>query len=726
MLQYEYQALDPSKNEIRIVRFPGPIKEGEHLVQCNIQHVSLDQTLPEYKAYLQETEPFSPTIAIEDWLNAEQSSNLLPDHQIKAIVVDAWRHPAGDAQTSGENTVPVPPRFTWGDFEAVSYCWESDVRDKVVLIGDYGIRVPTSLEAMLRELQRLPEARSGIGFWVDGLCINQSDILEKNHQVSLMQRIYCEALSTVVWLGPGDEGSNQAIEVFKTLHRDYLAFSLIEVDGKTTILAEPQREFSGIQWMHVLDLWSRNYFKRMWIIQELAMNKTLSMFMCGIHRFTRSELRQGTTWAREHAGAISRTILKDVHPKSLPEEVDHDYVWRLANHVADLIRLDDTPSIDHIFNLARKSQATDPRDKVYGLLGLLPTRITSYLKPDYSKSVEEVYTDLAISLLRSCSRLDEVLSWCAFTEGSTLPSWVPDWTTSHQRNHLQWLRKREAGGNERPVWSLRNRGKSLCLRGVKVDRIESSSRSTSSILPYRAVSPPNPALNIGNPTFGRYLNKPQLTMALDRTILQDHPHRYEQGDLTGVPWIRWGDAKHCEAKHLLELIPGVTDQWKIFDRFRQSNADFNIFGHTLQDFFPNTGDYSKDLVYTPIDSDSIDEFSMVYGNPEDDGNPRLLRVSNLEHGYNNHHASNIRRAAVALQKRRLITTRTGFLGLAPDEVKIGDTVAILLGCNHPVVLRPHEDGFKYVGECYIHGLMDGEAVEAAYHGECQFEDISIV
>ena len=81
---------------------------------------------------------------------------------------------------------------------------------------------------------------------------------------------------------------------------------------------------------------------------------------------------------------------------------------------------------------------------------------------------------------------------------------------------------------------------------------------------------------------------------------------------------------------------------------------------------------------------------------------------------------------MALQYRRLVTTETGFLGLAPDEVEVGDTVAVILGCNFPVLLRPFDNGYKYVGECYVDGVMDGEAIEATNRGEFEIQDILLM
>ena len=59
-------------------------------------------------------------------------------------------------------------------------------------------------------------------------------------------------------------------------------------------------------------------------------------------------------------------------------------------------------------------------------------------------------------------------------------------------------------------------------------------------------------------------------------------------------------------------------------------------------------------------------------------------------------------------------------------MKFGDTVAILLGCNYPVLLRPFEDGYRYVGECCVDGIVNGKAVKAADLGECEAEDVVLL
>jgi len=61
--------------------------------------------------------------------------------------------------------------------------------------------------------------------------------------------------------------------------------------------------------------------------------------------------------------------------------------------------------------------------------------------------------------------------------------------------------------------------------------------------------------------------------------------------------------------------------------------------------------------------------------------------------------------------QRIITTHSGKLGYGIRTILEDDTIAIVRGCNIPLVLRPYQEGYKYIGPCYIDGLMFGEAVQ---------------
>ena len=80
-------------------------------------------------------------------------------------------------------------------------------------------------------------------------------------------------------------------------------------------------------------------------------------------------------------------------------------------------------------------------------------------------------------------------------------------------------------------------------------------------------------------------------------------------------------------------------------------------------------------------------------------------------------------AALTVRGRKLATTETGYLGLVPAEAQLADVIAVIYGCNFPVVLRPCGDAYLVVGESYVPGMMKGEVIHAEERGEYHSTDI---
>lgn len=99
---------------------------------------------------------------------------------------------------------------------ALSYCWGSDIKDHAILLNDRPLKITTNLYAALEGLHRLFE-REGENrdhyVWVDAICINQDDQIEKSVQVQRMDSIYRQAERVIVWLGGEEAGSPEVMSV---------------------------------------------------------------------------------------------------------------------------------------------------------------------------------------------------------------------------------------------------------------------------------------------------------------------------------------------------------------------------------------------------------------------------------------------------------------------------------------------------------------------------------
>jgi hypothetical protein len=135
------------------------------------------------------------------------------------------------------------------------------------------------------------------------------------------------------------------------------------------------------------------------------------------------------------------------------------------------------------------------------------------------------------------------------------------------------------------------------------------------------------------------------------------------------------DASSSAERYMQEWMVFSTSHWQAvgpFFMWRRANAGFNVFGQDLINIFPRR-------VTKPC--------------PEPEALSRTL----------NH-------AGVVCGARTILSTESGRVGVGPSLVRPGDRIYIVLGCDHPLIMRPKGDGgLQVVGSCFIDGYMLGEA-----------------
>ncbi|KAK1542186.1 heterokaryon incompatibility protein [Colletotrichum paranaense] len=276
-------------------------------------------------------------------------------------------------------------------YEALSYTWADSSGDSTrcrpMFIGSYWDIIPITrnCENALRSIRLVGESFRSI--WVDSLCINQDDTDERNAQVALMPQIYAAAIGVLAYLGPAADDSERALSaIFNSMsHRN------CGHNGK-------QSQVCADCWMPIKKLLSRPYFRRLWVVQEVVLSKTLTLH-CG---------SKSTPWPFS-------AMLTPLINNSWITTRDKATVRPLQNLLSLMV---DTS----------ECLCKDPRDKVFALLGLASRWYPWPVFPDYRLTVEEVSIGIAAYLTQKCGLGMAVLLFAGANRPrrSTLPSWVPD------------------------------------------------------------------------------------------------------------------------------------------------------------------------------------------------------------------------------------------------------------------------------------------------------------
>ncbi|CZR68417.1 uncharacterized protein PAC_18316 [Phialocephala subalpina] len=316
---------------------------------------------------------------------------------------------------------------------AISYTWGGTNRSRPLILNGKLMHITVSLEQALYHFRSL--FLSDTPFWIDALCINQEDNMEKSTEIRRMLSIYKAATKVVVWLGLSNEGAVAALDKMNEFIGFYINSNKpLDESAKefVTDMDNARRTIYQIQ-----DLMRRPWFSRVWIVQEVAAAKEI-LYLCG------SQSAPGQLLP-SIVDAIDNTTLKDLR-KSVDEGIDwesdqgtfimlqHDVNWiaiRFFKLLESVTRQVDPPPLwDLILTLKDyEAQATDPRDYIFALLGIANDSAALGIAADYSLSTSACYTHVAKAFLKKGYM--RILWLCTQPKSqANLPSWVPDWSTT--------------------------------------------------------------------------------------------------------------------------------------------------------------------------------------------------------------------------------------------------------------------------------------------------------
>ncbi|KAK6823228.1 hypothetical protein RU639_006158 [Aspergillus parasiticus] len=627
-------------------------------------------------------------------------------------------------------------------YKALSYVWGRSKHSQPIYLNGFPLHVTKHLRRALRQLRSDSKV---VCLWVDAVCINQSDDEEKTEQVKMMGKIYAQSQEVVVYLGDAfppsfsqsfnhPSSTSDAIAHTITPHECYSTPALNEKD-------------TGIVWRRQMSHKDGSYL--FCFIQLLADGVDMNSFMAGKDQGSLDEVMEALrlflsavkwwkrVWVIQEVVIASRIMIlygsmiapwemfvkaaNRVHGNpqmQIPSLAGNDTkvlveFSRRIRSIESIRARWQSPERITLLQLLRQfsgREATDPRDKVYALLGLAKDEPT--VEPNYAASELDVFVDTALDIISRSKSLGVLTGDFTMKNNYALPSWVPDWSSSleasiqsriesvkhytacknstiyvqleaseelsiaYQNGYIAQSRYREVIEKSYGSW-----GGHMCLRVHEQGRIS---------LPALIV---DPIMVVGD------------TMWSDAVLTS-----------TISSWL----AVIAESSFLLENMMPRDDFERtmcadlVFDAVtgqsqRLSPSDRDLIGCWLAREVP---DYRDELLLRPY---------RLMGDTTDPGAQTL-------------NSNSIRSSIIhATYRRRFFITAHGRIGLGPASMEKGDCVCMFPGGRTPFVLRRRHlqdrdvlqetsyyrkylvkfpTAYELLGDCYVHGLMDGEGINA--------------
>lgn len=693
---FTYLPLNEQEGEIRLITFLEPPREHEP-VRCKLETVSLTSLNSKYKDFAStlESANLSKRKVLSKWL---QHIPQVPRSAEEELVSSSY-HP------------PIEPlyRYTWGDYTALSYTWglTSPETDRTILLNDKEMTVGKNLEIVLRALSVAQEFKNGFKLWVDALCINQVDDVERGCQVARMRNIYGDAYSVIAWLGEENNDSNEAIQLLYEL----LDASKANFGPTMEVKLQSEPRYLRTGWMALNQLMKREYWFRLWIIQEVVLGSSGTIIRCGDMSIDWGSFCHAIGFLFDYLWTLKDGLLKsEMRSKGLTSRamstkglhLVHQDLWTLSH-----FEKEGTGRVGfaRLLDVAGSAHSRDARDRVYGLLGMIDPSIESSLSLDYTTHPGEVYAEIAKLFIIHSGNLE------AIREGNPWgsqngPSWAADWTWNgrlrHSRleapsgwnqfgpPHLQIAKSTlqyHASGESRMQISNPTDRLHLVCRGFVVDKIDGLTAREKGFTTWERESIIQPKQR--NSIYGSVAD---TAKALHRTLMGDR----EESD----------KELHETLLHLPSSFKDTLPEfqrlgWKWFCQRKGYYYRYEVWRRKNKHFWlgkQKLGDYFTDKI--PEDA-SEEDFKEAYS--------CFDRVC---------------------KGRRFMTTETGYMGWAPDNIygtdenqtREGDMIAIIFGCSTPITIRPYGSKFQVLGGTYVQGLMEGEAMGFLKSGLYKVQD----
>ncbi|KAK0720156.1 heterokaryon incompatibility protein-domain-containing protein [Lasiosphaeris hirsuta] len=628
------------------------------------------------------------------------------------------------------------PSFLDGDDKAASNNRPADVEKRVrsdsrlfpISCDGQTMLITANLHDALRNMKRRAPGLKYL--WVDAMCVDQENLSERNAQVAMMAKTFVAATSVIVWLGPEDQFTTDAIAAIDGISS--MPKSVWKKIGYTDFFSDRWHEAVDIErvtyanWLGFLALIRRPWFRRAWVVQELALARSVTL-VCGSHIIPWKKLNSILAFVKSkrwyhhlstekigHIAEVQRSpgIYRNFLESKTEFVMAATTLASTRRHITDLSPTRPPMPLAKLIHSHRETLATDPRDKVYAFLGLADSPFLSRsqqmpIKADYSIPVHKVYTAISTSLMIAqgdLSLLSHVQD-ASRTRTPGIPSWVPDYSVVLHpyplalRGNCRWSACGELSWQPpADASTMRDLGL-LSARGYRVGVVRGTARMPDEVMSQAAYWAHVVDLAAG---LGRYYpfrageRAPKVSRVevLWRTLVANtYSRTHVAPDECGTLFIDY--VLNLQIRHTLT-------PWAQAEKFlphqsvEAGEGDKRIVPawHKLLESEPSESPYSPSMYRARIASVVERMFRGTYA---------PIELAQLQHEFD----------MTAGDMRRMFRTDGGLLGAGPRSVAERDEVWILGGAVVPVVLRRVGNGrHRLVGEAYVHGYMHSNRRDA--------------
>ncbi|KAF5536490.1 triacylglycerol lipase II precursor [Fusarium napiforme] len=588
-------------------------------------------------------------------LNAGQEADQLNGELIAKSLEEL--PPQQKAGTAAQTDPIEPEKYVC--FDAISYVWGQATFTDTFFTPQGCIPITASLASILRRLR--DEEKSKL-YRADGLCIDQSNMAEKEVQVSLMGIIYSSAIRVLCDISEEAEKFTIILDAMerywkRNIHRGLVlgqgdslmlsgesAAKLLDIPYPTDEEANAIEVVEGDEWpARYLEFISAPWFHRLWVVQEFVLGRDVVMI------FGRRHIPWGQLWAGTLCGV-------EMNQVSLPVSM-----VLFSSHGCSV-----------------------PRDRYFGILGMIDEDDkdkTTSIRPDYTCSMRDITMRFWKYALQTVSGGELLL--CAGLPGRAeeYPSWIRDLSAPKPLKDI-WMGRPAStawhtAGGPASTWSVdftKDDSDQCLVQGYHIDDITDKSPNGAPD-PFNFVAMAHWIQEACNFFVGSELSVGDLDTLYPLTAEPVHEAALKVVmDYNKQDTMSPDDEEFKDMMRIALSLPRVA-----FSRHAEQNT---------------TGEEAAEKKSTK------EEASM--GRIISEFQDEILTLQELFHRIHSARGMGFYKSA------------KGLFALLPKDSRVGDSVWILKGCRLPVVLRrsvTHDDSYELVGGGYVYGVMNGELLE---------------